>query len=167
MMPSNRTYTIAHHILDAVVEYYQTQNVPLPERRYVAPGTPVLDCEQLTVHAERSFANAGDVGLQVVQPLLRHPGHAMRTMVYVVSLWRCVPNPETQGDSLILAPVSEEEAAAAEIQADSIHLFNAMLVAERDGLLGGCDLQAILEWVAVGPEGGLAGGYLRLWVGLT
>lgn len=164
MIPASRTNDLARALLVAVIDYYQEVNVALPPRRYISSGVPALDCEQLTIHAERAFPNNGDITAQTAQPITMDVGHSLRTMTYVISLWRCAP---TIGDSGLPPAVAEEEAAAALVHADSIHLFNALLDAEDEGGLPlGCNVLAILDWVAVGPEGGLVGGYLSVWVGL-
>lgn len=167
MMPALAIYDLAKKLLAAVVDYYQGENVELPERRFVCPYLPILDCEQLTVHVERTFSNEGDPAVQVIQSIGSHPGHGLRTAVFVIALSRCVPLHDMQGDSIVLPPIADEEAAAAQIHADGVHLFNAVLVADKNGDLGGCDLLAILEWISAGNEAGLAGGALRVWIGLS
>lgn len=166
MLPALAIHNLARNLLTAVQGYYQAQNVELPPRRFVAPYVPILDCEQITVHVERTLGNEGDVAAQAVQAITQHPGHSLRTAVFVISLWRCVPMHDAQGDGIVLPTIDEEQAAAAMIHADAVHLFNAVLTAEKDGLLGSCNVLAILEWISVGNEAGLAGGALRVWIGL-
>lgn len=167
MLPALAIFDVARALLDAVVDYYQGLNVGLPERRFVAPYVPILDCEQLTVHVERTFGNEGDSALQVIQPISGHPGHSLRTAVFVIGVSRCVPMHEQVGDGIVLPPLADEEAAAAQIHSDAVHLYNAVLTAEKNGDLGHCNLVAILEWISAGNEAGLAGGGLRVWIGLS
>lgn len=162
MMPHGRLFDVAKVVQDAVEDYYAAQFVLLPDRRYVAPGAPAMDCEQLTVHIERVFTNEGDVTFETAQPLRRAPGHGLPAATVIVSLYRCTPVQDDNGNPPSAAAL---ELNAQELLADGIMLHNALLVADDASRLG-FNLLALNGWTNIEPIGAFGGGYLRATLGL-
>lgn len=158
-LPVDAIYDVARATLDVVVAAYIDAGVDLPDRQYVADGTPAWDCDQVTVYAERTFS--GFAGQEVVAPLdCLH----IRSAVFWVEIARCVPALTNRGAAPTAAAI---EASAQVILRDPIIVANALVQAYRDGELGGC-LGLVLEgWEGLGPEGGYAGGRQRFRYQLT
>lgn len=103
-MPSNpygyvegglRLDGIADMILQQIVRTFARAEVALPERRYVAAGTPrdvAWDCEQLTVALSGiGWGPASDRSVGSRQPGSEVSALAMRHAVYAISLVRPYP----------------------------------------------------------------------------
>jgi hypothetical protein len=128
-----------------------------PERRYVSPGTPALDCcDQLTVHiASLEEAPTEPLGLGAGRRAsLGRVNHAVLTL----TLTRCVPT-GTHGKTTYTPPTDLElNAAAEQIDADGWALWNHLYNRIRAGLLFSlCDGVFWLGARSLGPEGGCAG----------
>lgn len=163
MAPSpERWYTVADDVLDALVAGYVAQGVDLPDRQLVTPGLPAWDCDMLAVQVEREFSYSGNLAQEVIEPLTQGVAFAMRGAQLGITLVRCVPVPDEEGNP----PTAANEQASAElILTDSQRMLNVLVAAVRNGDIGGCNSVAFMEWVALGPEGGLGGGLLRVRIG--
>lgn len=94
-----------HEVLDGIVSVYGQAGLPLPDRRYVAAGSTVHDCEQLTVSLAQMYMGApGDQAQTAVQC------DAMRSAMVTIELVRCIP---VTGRT---APTVEQIEAAADAQ---------------------------------------------------
>lgn len=107
-----------------------------PERRYVSPGEPAADCEQLTVHTigieEAPTEPTGPGGLATGRRAsygrLNHPA-------FVMTLFRCVPVPDQGLTKVTPPPVADMEAAARQLNADGWALWNHLYNLVRAQLL--------------------------------
>lgn len=171
--PLSRLHDLKLDVLQAVIDYYAAHDAELPvggrlpAKQFVSAGPPAWDCEQLVVHTERTMGIEGNVAQEVVQPVLPHAGHAMRAAEVMVTLVRCHPTAQRAGSGKVLLPsVEQEEAVAAVVDTDGIAVLNALVAAERAGLLPHCHSVAFLAWQVVTAEGGLVGSQLRVRLGL-
>lgn len=81
--------------LNSVASVFEVARVDLPERQYVAYGSVVADCEQLTVQLGQLYP-----GLPGADPSQVARCNGPRTAVLVVQLFRCAPvatGPRGQG----------------------------------------------------------------------
>lgn len=163
MAPSpDRWYVAADDVLAALVAGYVAQGVDLPDRQLVTPGLPAWDCDMLAVQVEREFSYSGSVAQEVIEPLTEAVAFAMRGAQLGITLLRCVPTSDEDGNP----PTAASEQAAAElILTDSQRMLNVLVAAVRAGDIGGCNSVAFMEWVSQGPQGGLGGGLLRVRLG--
>lgn len=161
--PADRVYTLARDVLGALIAGYATAAADLPARRLVTPGLPAWDCEGVYVQVERIYRHEGNVTVEVPQPLTAHPGHAMSAAVIAVTIVRCTPGPDQQGNPPAAAA---EEAVAEQVMTDAQLSLNVLVAAQKAGDLPLCNGMAFVEWVSVGPEGILVGGVLRLQAGI-
>lgn len=162
-VPLSRLFDLALALLTAVEDGAAAEGVTLPARRYVAHMLPSADCDQLTVHVERTFGYEGALEAEQLLPQYARAGHALRGATYVVQLWRCVPALDDNGNPPTAAAL---QASAQEIDADAVLLVNSVLAAERAGDLPGCSGVAIENWTPLTASGGLGGGELRVRVTL-
>lgn len=150
---------LASAILAAVEEEFATENVGLPDRRYIHSGLVALDCEQLVVAFERFHP-----GL----PGLEDGGNVLcswtRTPVFSVWLIRCVP---VQTDSGRAPSVADLESAAAAGMQDATIVLDGVLAGWKNGDFGDCQSLRIDPLETVGPEGGLGGVVVRISTELT
>lgn len=99
-------FEIAETILNGVVAHYAAKTdaevEPLPARRYVNAGDPALlawDCEQLTVSLQGvGFGQAADASPLAPQVGPSAGVFAVRHAILEVSLVRCVPGPDDNGN---------------------------------------------------------------------
>lgn len=157
-------YGLAADVLAAIEAGYPAAPSAhaLPDRRYVSDGPAVADdCADgaLSVAVERMFSHAGDLAEQFVQQQPPEPSYALRGVTVAVRLVRCSPV-----DKMIA--VADIEDAAEVTLADPIRLWNALRAAQASDDLAGCSGLAFESWEGYGPEGGLAGGVLRVRLGL-
>lgn len=151
---------LAQKVLDGVVAHFEAANVPLPDRRYVAPGNPQLiawDCEQLVVSLTGiGWGSAPDAATGSIKPGSQVSVQGVRHAVFSIQLVRCTP---VSKDSRTPWPPAEEiQAAGVAFMKDSGLLSQAMvtLVAElRQGIAP--DRSGLVEagaLTSLGPEGG-------------
>lgn len=162
MIPHDRLIKCCRALRDVVVQYYATEGLDLPSRRYVSPGVPAWDCDQFVVYVERNTSgtvNAEDTS--AIDCLV------VRSATIVAEIARCVPKVEQAGDQVVVPTPEEEEAAAELVLTDPMALVNAAVQGYRDGSLAGCKGLAVVEWEALGPDGGFAGGRQRFRWQLT
>lgn len=157
MVSPDRLYLVARKALDVIEAAYVELGVAMPVRRYVADGTAVYDCEQLTVQVERAYSTQGSTSQEVVadQNCL-----GMRSATLAITTLRCVPSLSSKG-----RPPSADavEDAAQRVLPDPTIQWQALREAYRDGDLAPFDNGLAFEaWQGIGPEGGLSGGVLRV-----
>jgi hypothetical protein len=148
---------IAVSILDAVEGHFAASDNDLPERRYVAPGTPdsiAWDCEQLVValsgvgwgQAEDLAGGSLKMGTQ--------SNMAVRHAVFNVQLIRCTPSVSARGQ----APTADKlHAAGLQFMRDAGMLSQALVEACRN-VATGFDRTAMVQPGTVEP-GPAEGGY--------
>lgn len=171
--PSTRLVDLAHATLDAIVAGFAAAGVALPDRQLVAPGTTAalpFDCELLAVNLDRTYGHEGNVASQTIQPLLAHPGFAIRGASVAITLVRCCPT-VASGAEYARRPkvptVIAETAAADAILTDAMVMTNAVIAGARNGTLGTyCNSAALEDWRAIGPNGGFGGGILTMRLSL-
>lgn len=164
MIPAGRVKAIADALLTAVVAHYAEEGVELPERRYVANGLPAFDCEQVTVFCENTVGITGTPLGENPTEWLRDAGHAMRAGIFAVSIIRCVPTLDDEGDP---PSVEAEDESAALIYADAVRVLNALVAAEVAGELPEHGSIVFRGWTNENAQGGLGGGTLRASISLA
>ncbi len=161
-------YDLANELLEAavvVLDGLPTLDPSLdgaPDRRFVSPGTPALDCcDQLTVHvAAVSDAPLPPGGLAAGK---RKPG-SLNHVSLVATITRCIPVPDAQGTP---PPEGQLQAAAGQQDADAWVLWNDLEAMWRaDDLFAGCREVFWDGLRPVGPAGGCGGWTLALRVSL-
>lgn len=130
----------------------------------MSPGLPAWDCDTLAVQIERLFSHQGDITTQVFEAREEATGFAMRGAVVAIWLMRCVGTMDNDGSPL---PTSEIECDAALVLDDPLLMLHALLDAQEAGTLPGCAGLAFEDWLSLGPEGGVAGGVMRIRVDLS
>lgn len=165
-LATTRLFDRAADVLAALELYAAQTSYLLPDRRYVSPGLPAVDCEQVTVHVERTYSFEGDLAAEVLQPHLPRAGFAARGATIVIQIFRCAPKADTQGTKIVLPDVADEEAAALSTYSDAVFVINALLAGEKNADLPGCSGLAIENWNSLGPNGGFVGGETRVRVTL-
>jgi len=163
MTVDDRVYVLARAALDAIINNWDADAEPLPERQYVAFGLVAWDCEQLTVSISRTYGVEADVA---AEQLVSNQMFAMRGLEIEVSLIRCVPVADTSGDVIIIPTADDIEASARIAAIDERTIMNTLIEAQQDGDLGGCHGIAFGGWSAEGPNGGLGGGRLAVRLAL-
>lgn len=164
MIPESRIFDIAQACLDAVVAHYITEGVVLPDRQYVSNGLPAFDCEQVTVHVPETFGITGTPLGENPSDQYRDAGHAMRAGIFAVTIVRCVPTIDDNGQP---PAVALEVTASQVIYADAVLSLNALIVAEGAGDLPGCGSVVFRSWTNENPQGGFGGGTLRVAISLA
>lgn len=142
------------------------------DRAYVAPGPPAWDCcPQLTVHA----GGPQEADTLPLQPPLG-PGERpdVQGSVHLVNMTatvlRCVPEPEDQGQTVILPSAAALQAAAENTLADVWAIWATVRGLFRAGVLFASDAGRRELFfdpaVPVRPAGGCAGWELQIRVAL-
>lgn len=158
-----RIYGIARATLDCVAAGLTTaggDHMP-PTRQYVADGNLVAwDCEQLCVSVEDTHSIVGNPAAESQDPDL---AMAMRAATIGIWLVRCCPMMDDDGEP----PTADAiDASAQVVLADPQIMVDALWNAQQAGQLATCRGLAFQRWTAVGPQGGLTGGVLRIAVAL-
>lgn len=163
MPPSpDRIFQVASAVKLAIIDGFADALVDLPDRAYVTYGLPAHDCAQLAVSVETTASTEGPLGQEIVEPVLGKPGHAMRFARLAITLIRCVPTVNAEGETVIIPTADEEEEAAETVLTDAQLLLNVIVAAQRSGDLPRCGGVAFEQWQAITPNGGLGGGILRV-----
>lgn len=125
-----------------------------PERRYLSPGRPPADCNQLTVHVQR-------IGEDATRPPglgtgTRHKQEFRVNLVtFVITVYRCTPTIDKAGRAPSVAAL---EGADAQLNADAWALWNYIWNKLRAGeLLGRCRLVYMDGIDALENSGGMGG----------
>lgn len=161
-MDQTHLYAVAVAAKVAVVDYYAARGVTLPARRLVTPGLPAWDCELLAVQAESLIPFDGDVLLGTSSSREAAPAFQMRAVNLGITVARCTPLSD-DGE----APAAQlEEATAKIVLTDAGLCWNALVAAQAAERIPCCGSLGFLSWTALGPEGGLVGGLLRVAVSL-
>lgn len=164
MIPADRIKAIADAMLAAIVFHYIEEGVDLPARQYVANGLPAFDCEQVTVFCENTVGIQGSPLAEFPSEQFRDAGHAMRAGIFAVTIIRCVPMLDDDGDP---PAVEAEDESAALIYGDAVRALNALIGAEERGDLPGCGSVVFQRWTNENAQGGLGGGTLRVAISLA
>jgi hypothetical protein len=152
--PPDRLYLVAREVLDVVVAGYIAESAPLPERRFISTGPPAWDCELLAVWVERTFSHSGDVRTETPEPTTAAVGQVLRGAQLRIQLVRCVP---TVGPNRKPPPSAQQEDDASKLLLeDGQRIQNILVAANKAGELATCNDVAFVEWVSVGPDGGMA-----------
>lgn len=157
MLDPEALITLAHHILDTVVETYGQYGVDLPTRRFLAvggQGGTVHDCEQVSVSFEQGYSGAPGAQSQTIQKC-----DGVQTAVFYVEVVRCIPvvNDGAQqqsryGKELVVdAPSVDQLTAIAETQMrDARIMLDAGMASGIGTLLEG----ALVDVAPGGAQGG-------------
>jgi hypothetical protein len=157
-MPApDRLFAVASKCLAIIEAHYATANVELPDRRGVTHGNAIYDCEQLTVQVERTYSIQGAAAAEVVADT---NCLGMRAATLAITTLRCVPTQDRGGKPP--RPAAEEAAAQVVLQDPTLQ-WTALREAFKAGGLKPYDHGLAFEtWQAIGPDGGLSGGTMRV-----
>lgn len=117
---------LAQSILVKVVEVYERNGIPLPDRRYIALASPAQDCEQVTVAFQQLYI--GPPGDEASTP---QRCESPRSAVFEVVITRCIPVVDDRNRAPQPADIS---AASAVLMRDAWLLLDS--VKEMDDYLG-------------------------------
>jgi hypothetical protein len=151
--------TLAENVLDAAGDILATTGSPEIERAFVSHGPPALDCcNQLAVHIAQIGEAATQLGASILQPGLRHETGRVNLTALMITITRCHPVLDDEGD-----PPSPEELteAAAMLNADAWALWS-QLYRLKDDLFAACDLVFFDASVPLPPQGGCAGWVMQV-----
>ena len=156
MLDPDALITLAHHILNTVVETYGQYGVALPSRQFLSvggQGGTVHDCEQVSVSFEQGYSGAPGAQSQTIQKC-----DGVQTAVFYVEVVRCIPttNDGAQQQSRygqelsVDAPTPQQLTAVAETQMrDARVMLDAGMSSGINTLLEG----ALVD-IAPGPASG-------------
>lgn len=148
---------LAEDVLAAAGQILQAETAPAL-RSFVAHGPPALDCcDQLAVHVA-TIGEAPTTGPTVLSPGLRHTSGRVNLTTLIVTISRCHPVLDADGQP---PKAAELTAAAALLNADAWALWNG-LYRMRDQLFAACDLVFFDGMVPLPPQGGCAGWALQI-----
>lgn len=166
--PADLLFDVCADVRDAVIAHYISVGADLPERRYIANGQLFLavDCDQFTVACERVEPYTGDPASVQARGNVTAGDHTARKATLALSIARCVPGIEKDGQRPKVPTADEENAASAVVYADHSHLVNAVMAAHKDGQIGRCANVLFLDWSCPGAQGKYALGTLRVVIGL-
>jgi hypothetical protein len=165
-VPTDQVYVVAREVLDALVASWPVDATALPDRQYVHSGNAIWDCDQLVVSVEGTFPHTGNVNSEEATAHPAAAGFGMRAVRLAIWLVRCIDVGvvnEASGD--VTPPTqAQADADAAVILSDATALVNVLIGVAGD--LASCHGVSFEGWQAMGPEGGLSGGVLRVRVSL-
>lgn len=160
--PPDRIFAVARMALSVIEDAYEEASVDMPQRRAVVGGNAIYDCEQLTVQAERVY---GINATAAVENPAEEDCLGMRAVLLAITTLRCVPNISDRGKA---PKVELLEASALRELGDPTIQWNALRQARKSGALAPFNHGlAFAGWQAIGPDGGLGGGTLRVRWTLT
>lgn len=146
-------------ILMGVQEHYAASDMELPERQYLAPGSPEMiswDCEQLVVALTGiGWGQAGDQSSLDPKPGSHTSVTALRHAIFSVQIVRCTPKPEGRNSSF--PSVEAIHASGIEFMRDAGMISQALVViaSRMRHDLSGSGLVEPGVVNMIGPEGGL------------
>lgn len=159
-------YDLARACLDSIVAHWPGDAVEdVPEVQFVSNGLIASDgCDLLATRIERTFSMEGDPTVE--QMFTLGPGFTNRAAIVACTMLRCVPTIDSVGDEAIVPTPAELEASAMLVLVDAQAMFNALVIGQASGELGGCHTMTFDSWTPEGPEGGVGGGTLRVRLGV-
>jgi hypothetical protein len=157
-----RWHDTARTILDVIEAGYSEGGTALPARRYVSPGAPAYDCDQVTVHLVRTYSYEGRVTVEVPAPVGDRDAHtlALRAGVYEITIVRCLPPPAPSGAPPAAARLEE----AAVVILDDAERVPLLLAAAAQAMA--LNAVALGGWTSIGGSGGLGGGRMLVTIGV-
>lgn len=159
-------WTMANGLLTAVGTWYDDHDLALPERRFVSPGLPAWDCEQVHVRVVSSIPYGGNVAQALLDAGQTDWG--IRTATYGIGITRCAPVMEVEGINADPVPptVAELNKCAKVTMEDLAHVMSAVLWGWETSLVpAGCQSLIFGAWDYAGPEGGLVNTELQVTIG--
>ncbi len=118
--------TLGQGLLDAVVSYYGSETITLPERRYLTLGTPANDCEQVVVSWQQAY-----LGLPGDEASTPQQCDQVKTAVFSVQLCRSMPVVSDSGKSPAAATI---QTASEQLLIDAYVLMDAVAHYDPYGL---------------------------------
>lgn len=160
MADSTDLYTLASELLMASVFALDTvpADDPLldgaPERFFVAPGRPALDCcPQLTVHVDNVTESPTAVGLESGR---KSTSARISLVNFIVTSVRCLPKEQ-------IPPIDEIDAVARQVDADGWALWNVLWSLWASGDLFSVCGEVFWDGLrALNPSGGCVGWTLSI-----
>lgn len=170
-MADERLYDIGRAVLTQIENYYGTEGIDLPERRYVHFGEVAIDgglvhrCEQLVV----TYLPGAFLGF----PGEPEPGsllcEVLTTATFQVWLSRCVPTfKNDRGDP---PDPGTLDGSGRELLVDALAINRALYLGRKTMFAGieprGCRLIALPDQSTQGPQGGYSSVVQPIEVGLN
>lgn len=158
-------WKLAELVLREITGRWPVEDDALPARQYVTIGgdtAVVWDAEQLTVSINRTFGHIGDVGVENWTPTGVDVWW-MRAAVVDITLIRKHPNLDAAATSPSPDALS---AAARRIMLDAQGMLNCIIDAQKDSPDMLARAVAFESWTPQGPMSDLAGGTLRIRLGM-
>ena len=131
-----------------------------PERAYVSPGLPALDCAQVVVWVAQAFEAGTDLpgGPAELAQGVRARTARVNMVTYRLQIARCAPTPTASGSRIRMPSVDGLEAASRQQAADLWVLWCGLHWAARDGLIGAeCSSIVLPPAQPLDPSGGYVG----------
>lgn len=157
---SHRYVIAAHRFLDAAVAGIEAAGLTAPVRRYVSPGDPPWDGEQLCVWIDRVGAILGNPATEEITAInCLHERVISLGVLHV----HCAPTYDGDAAARAGADPAREERAAVEVLRTASAVKDGIIAAWRAGEFGEPatgDL-VFVDWNVVGPESGLVAGASR------
>lgn len=154
MSDRNTPFEYAERLLAVCLEALLTTEGGEPERHFVSPTTPVLDCcNQLTVHIPLlSNEQTSPGGLAAGKSQMPK----VNLVTLVVQATRCVPTVSKAGAA---PPMDKQQEAARLISQDGWAIWNHLQRSKRDGSLfdGKCPAVFLDQPLPIAAGGGCAG----------
>jgi hypothetical protein len=157
-MAASDLQDLAEAVLDASAQILAETGNPEIERQFVSHGPPALDCcNQLAVHVAQIGEAATQAGT-VLQPGLRHETGRVNLTTLMITVTRCHPVLEDDGQPPPPADLTE---ASAMLNADAWALWT-QLYRMKDTLFAACDLVFFDGSVPLPPQGACAGWVMQI-----
>lgn len=162
-------FELAQELLDACESALDTLPAlgldGIPDRSFVSPGEPAADCcPQLTVHGvsltEAATEPTGQGGLATGR---RASYSRLNHVALIVTLFRCVPVPDTGLATFRPPEVTALEEAARQIYADGWAIWNHTFNLIRAGLLFSLCREVFTDGGRMLPQQGGCGGWVFQW----
>lgn len=139
-----------------------------PARQYVATGTPVIDCEQVSVWVAFLDEAPTTPDTPMLQPGQRGNLGRVNVVTMNVMVARCIPVGGTQRSGRVVAPaVDDLNNATEQTLADAWVLWCGLNAARKQGRFGDvCSAVIIERATPLNPGGGFGGWQLPITVQL-
>lgn len=151
-LPSNHIFVTAAEILDAVVDLYADESIPLPARQLVTEGELAWDCDLVGVELRRVYR--GQPGFEDPSPI---SCAGLRTAEFHVWIVRCAAPMHKDGSPPTVAAI---QTVAEEVMTDAWLLPTGLVTAINDPdhpLSLPCASTVVGPLNIQGPEGGFVG----------
>lgn len=161
MSDQTTLYDFAVELLDACADALGTTAAGAPDRRFVSPGLPVIDCCPLLAVHVGSILEGQTAPSSPPMVTGHRPSFMRQPLVQmVITIVRCVPVGSGDNANSYSPPsVAQLDAAAEVLAIDAWVIVNYLNWRQRAGdlFLGGCQAVFIDPAVSLDPQGGCGG----------